>query len=53
MRLELLAEHVVPAIALWLGEEGAVPHRLDEQEDDVEQDGDGGEEKRWSRAVWV
>ena len=45
----LLAIHWVPAIALGLGEEGAVAHRLNNQEHDVEEHGNNPEQ---NRLVW-
>ena len=45
-RRGLLADRLVPAVTHWLGEECAVPHRLDDQEDGIEQHGDDGEQQR-------
>jgi hypothetical protein len=41
----------VPAIAHGLGEEGAVPHRLDDQENGVDQHRDDGEQNGLVRCV--
>ena len=51
VRLAPGVQHIVSAIALRLGKKGAVPHGLDDNEHDVEQNGDDGEQQRLDRRL--